>query len=29
MVPVAMKQEDIDFIKNWEGVKYRKTLLKK
>lgn len=29
MTPVAMKQEDIDFIKNWEGVKYRKTLLKK
>jgi len=27
--PVPMKQEDIDFIKNWEGVKYRKTLLKK
>ena len=27
--PVSMKQEDIDFIKNWEGVKYRKTLLKK
>ena len=24
-----LKQEDIDFIKNWEGVKYRKTLLKK
>ena len=29
MTPVPMKQEDIDFIKNWEGVKYRKTLLKK
>ena len=29
LTPVAMKQEDIDFIKNWEGVKYRKTLLKK
>lgn len=28
MTPVPMKQEDIDFIKNWEGVKYRKTLLK-
>jgi len=29
LTPVSMKQEDIDFIKNWEGVKYRKTLLKK
>ncbi len=29
MTPVPMKQEDIDFIKNWEGVKYRKNLLKK
>lgn len=29
MTPMPMKQEDIDFIKNWEGVKYRKTLLKK
>lgn len=29
MTPVPMKQKDIDFIKNWEGVKYRKNLLKK
>lgn len=29
MQTVPMKQEDIDFIKNWEGVKYRKNLLKK
>lgn len=29
LTTVSMKQEDIDFIQNWEGVKYRKTLLKK
>lgn len=29
LTTVAMKKEDIDFIINWEGVKYRKMLLKK
>ena len=29
LTPVSMKQEDIDFIKGWDSVKYRKNLLKK